>query len=236
MQHTAESISARLLAMGNPDSAALSLRFFKTGPGEYAEGDKFAGLELRDLNALVKETWKDTPLTACCELLQSEWHECRTTALAIMEKKYERGTEAEREQIFDAYLANTARINNWDLVDMSASHIVGPWLETRDRSILYTLAKSKLLWERRIAIISTLHYIKKDDFNDTLKIAEMLLNDKQDLMHKATGWMLREVGKRNEKTLCGFLDVNARKMPRTALRYAIEKMEPERRKYYMTLR
>jgi 3-methyladenine DNA glycosylase AlkD len=227
------AIAARIDALGDPQRAAASARYFKTGPGEYAEGDKFVGLELRDANALVKDIWRTTTLDTCVQLLQSGWHEYRTIALAVMVQQFAKGDVATCEAIVTAYLANTARINNWDLVDMSAYKILGPWLETRDRAILYRLVKSPLIWERRIAILTTLHFIKQGDFADALALSEALLGDRHDLMHKATGWMLREVGKKDEATLLAFLDRHTPQMPRTALRYAIEKLTPDQRRHYM---
>ncbi len=227
---------SRIAALGDAERARRSAQYFKTGPGEYAEGDRFLGLELRDAHALVKELWRDTSLAVCEELLKGDFHEFRTVALDIMVRRFQKGDEVEREAIVRMYLANTARVNNWDLVDMSAHKILGAWLENMDRSLLYSLARSELLWERRIAIISTFHYTDRRDFVDALAIAELLLGDRHDLIHKATGWVLREVGKKDEATLCRFLDLHATKMPRTALRYSLEKFQPERRKYYMALR
>ncbi len=228
-----DELKSRILALGAPLRAAASARYFKTGPGEYAEGDRFVGLELRDANSLVKDVWRETTLEDCVELLQSGWHEHRTIALSIMVKRFAAGAEQEQRRIYEAYLANTSRINNWDLVDCSADKIVGAWLDKRDRSILYRLAESHLLWDRRIAIISTHYFIRNGDFADTLALAEKYIGDRHDLIHKATGWMLREVGKRDEAVLCAFLDKKATQLPRTALRYAIEKMTPEQRTHYM---
>lgn len=166
-------------------------------------------------------------------LLQSKWHEARLLALMILARKYERAAAPERDVIYRAYLANTNRINNWDLVDSSAHLIVGAHLRDRDRSPLWALARSESLWERRIAIIATLDFIRHDDFDDTLRIAEILLGDRHDLIHKASGWMLREVGKRDQRALERFLSKYARTMPRTMLRYAIERFAPEARANYM---
>jgi 3-methyladenine DNA glycosylase AlkD len=173
------------------------------------------------------------PVTEAAKLLQSRWHEARILALMILVRKYERGDESMRDDIYYLYLADTDRINNWDLVDVSAPAIVGAHLLERERAPLYALAKSKSLWERRIAIISTQHFIRHDDFDDTLQIAEILLDDKHDLIHKATGWMLREVGKRDQAALERFLRKHAHRMPRTMLRYAIERFPEELRRMYM---
>lgn len=184
------------------------------------------------LRALSKK-YKSIELAEAVALLQSKWHEVRLLALMILVHQYERGDEPEREAIYRAYLANTNRINNWDLVDVSAHKIVGAHLRERDRAPLLALAKSESLWARRIAIIATLDFIRHDDFRDTLRIAEVLLTDRRDLIHKAAGWMLREVGKRDQATLERFLRKHSRVMPRTMLRYAIERFPPELRAKYM---
>jgi len=168
-------------------------------------------------------------------LLHSEFHEYRLTALLLWVQHYQRGDEAQREAVYQAYLANTTWINNWDLIDTTAHHIVGEHLLERTKDILYQLVESEDLWERRIAIISTFRFIKNDEFNDTMQIAEQLLQDQQDLIHKAVGWMLREVGKRDQATEAVFLQKHAATMPRTMLRYAIEKFSPEQRSYYMQM-
>jgi len=233
MSHTAEEISSRIHAIADPTRAKGTAKYFKTGPGEYGEGDKFLGITTPQMRALIRGIAKDTPHSETLKLLQSPWHEERTAALMIWVAQFAKADEARRDEIYEAYLANTARINNWDLVDCSAEYIVGPYLEKRSRERLYELARSNSIWERRIAILSTWHFIRTGDLKDTLQIAELLLNDKQDLIHKATGWMLRELGKKDEAKLCEFLDRHAPKMPRTALRYAIERMDQERRKGYL---
>ena len=233
MPFSAVEISKRIHAIADPVRAIGTARFFKTGPGEYGEGDKFAGVTTPQMRAIVKEVAKDTPESEIEKLLKSGWHEERAAGLHIWVKQFAKTDDKRREEIYNAYLANTAAINNWDLVDCTAPFVIGPWLEKRSREPLYKLVKSSNLWERRIAILSTLHFIRKNDFADTLRLAELLLTDKEDLMHKATGWMLREVGKRSEATLCGFLDKHAATMPRTALRYAIERMPKDRRQDYM---
>ena len=229
---TAKAIERRLRALRDPLIASHHLRFFKCGPGQYGEGDAFLGIMVPMLRKLSKEL-TPIPVAEAVELLQSKWHEARILALMILVRKYERGDEAMREEIYRRYLANTDRINNWDLVDCSAPAIVGAYLLDRDRSSLFALAKSDSLWERRIAIISTQHFIRHEDFDDTLRIAEILLDDRQDLIHKATGWMLREVGKRDQPVLERFLRKHARRMPRTMLRYAIERLPEELRALYM---
>lgn len=243
---TAQKIEKRLKALGDEATAAQSMKFFKTGPGQYGEGDRFIGIRAPVLRNLSKELI-DTPLDDAVELLQSPIHEARLLALFILVLQAKRNGAA----VYRAYLANTAKINNWDLVDVSAAQIVGahlfdksPPLKRSENIIsggnsaegtvhpLYRLAKSKNLWERRIAIIATFHFIRHDDFDDTLAIADILLSDKEDLMHKAVGWMLREVGNRDLAVEEAFLLPRYKQMPRTMLRYAIEKFpEPKRLAY-----
>lgn len=214
----------------DPARARLLARFFKTGRGEYAEGDKFLGLDVPSTRAIAKK-YAALPLKAAEELLSSPWHEHRLAALLLLCEKFRAGGPAEKEAVYGAYLGNTGRINNWDLVDLSAPRIVGGWLKDRSRAPLYRLAASKLLWERRIAMISCFAFIYDGDSRDALKIARLLLDDEHDLMHKAVGWMLREVGKRcSEKELLAFLRANYPRLPRTALRYAIERFPEKKRK------
>ena len=221
----------RLRALGSPERGAFAERYFKTGPGEYAEGDRFLGLRAKDMHALARE-FEALPLGEVAALLRSKWHEARLLALLVLVRQYPRATEDAREAIVRLYLANTARINNWDLVDCSAAAIVGAHLERGDRRLLRRLARSPLVWERRIAIIATYHYVRQDDFEDTLEVAALLLDDDHDLIHKAAGWMLREVGKRDRKAEEAFLGRHAARMPRTMLRYAIERFpEPLRQRY-----
>ncbi len=229
---TAKAIERRLRDSAGAKTAEGHLRFFKCGPGQYGEGDAFLGITVPALRTLSRE-FTPVAVAEAVELLQSRWHEARLLALMILVGEYERGDEARRDEIYRAYLANTSRINNWDLVDSSAAAIVGAHLLERSRAPLYKLAKSKSLWERRIAIVATHHFIRLDDFEETLRIAEMLLEDSHDLIHKATGWMLREAGKRDQPTLERFLDKHAAHMPRTMLRYAIERFAPELRAQYM---
>jgi 3-methyladenine DNA glycosylase AlkD len=229
---TGKAIERRLRALRDPLIATHHLRFFKCGPGQYGEGDAFLGIMVPMLRTLSKE-FTPASVPQAFELLQSKWHEARILALMILVRKYEQGDESTRDDIYGRYLANTDRINNWDLVDFSAPAVVGAYLLERDRAPLYVLAKSSSLWERRIAIISTQHFIRHDELDDTLRIAEVLLDDRHDLIHKATGWMLREVGKRDQPVLERFLRKHARRMPRTMLRYAIERFPEELRQKYM---
>lgn len=226
-------ISDELQRLADPKDAEFLQRFFKTGPGQYGEGDLFRGIRVPVLRQLVRK-FSDAPVTTAAALLKSKYHEDRLLALLMLVKKFQRGDDATRKQIYDLYLANTRYINNWDHVDASAGHIVGGYLFDRSRAPLTKLARSKVLWERRISIIATLYFIQKKDFDETLRIATILLDDKHDLMHKAVGWMLREVGNRAPEVERSFLKEHYHKMPRTMLRYAIEKFpEPERKRYLL---
>lgn len=228
---TAKDIHQVLHSLAIPEIAEHSQRFFKTGPGQYGEGDLFLGIRVPKLRELAKE-FRDSPLGEARRLLRSAYHEERLFALLLLVQMFARGGAARREAVYELYLKNTRYINNWDLVDLSAYLIVGPYLADRDRRPLYALAQSQSLWERRIAIISTFHFIKNKQFTDTLNLAALLLTDREDLMHKAVGWMLREVGKRDLAAEKEFLKEHCRQMPRTMLRYAIEKFpEKERLKY-----
>lgn len=226
------SIQSKLAALGNATIAAHSQRFFKTGPGQYGEGDLFRGIRVPVLRRVAKAN-KALPLSATLRLLQSEFHEDRFVALCILISGYVMGDEADKAAIYEAYLAHTRWINSWDLVDASAHKIVGPHLEHRSRAVLFELAASSDLWERRIAIITTLHFVGVGDFGDTLRIAELLLDDPHDLIHKAVGWMLREVGKKEFSIQDAFMRVHYRTMPRTMLRYAIERFPEELRQAYL---
>lgn len=218
----------------NPAQAKVLQRFFKTGKGQYGEGDVFLGIMVPEQRRLVAKHWQALSLSDLKKLLQSKTHEHRLIALLVLVKKYQQGSRAERAEIYRFYLSQTERINNWDLVDLSAPNIVGEELLDQDRKILYRLAKSPKLWERRIAMLATFAFIKKGESRDALAIAKTLLNDDHDLIHKAAGWMLREVGKRcGEKTLLVFLDTHSKKMPRTMLRYAIERLPESLRKRYL---
>lgn len=206
--------------------------FFKTGKGQYGEGDKFLGIVVPNTRIVAKKH-KDVPFEVMVELLQSEWHECRLCALLMMVERFKKSDEKSRKEIYDFYLTQTSRINNWDLVDLSAPYIVGEYLKDKPREDLYRLAGSSLLWDQRIAVVATATLIRNNDFTDILSLSERLLNHKHDLMQKAIGWMLREMGKRDKGLLVQFLDKHATKMPRTMLRYSIEKMTDEERKHYM---
>ena len=224
----------RLRSLENREQARFNQRFFRTGPGEYGEGDLFLGLRVPQIRKLARE-YSSLSLKGLETLLASKWHEARLLALVIMVDQYRRGDERLRDAIFRAYLRNTSRINSWDLVDASARDIVGAHLENSNRSLLTKLARSKLLWERRIAMIATHHFIRRGDLKDTLRIARMLLRDEHDLIHKAAGWMLREAAKMNRAAVETFLEEHATRMPRTMLRYAIERFPAKLRRRLMTL-
>lgn len=231
---TLNEIRKRLHSFANPVRAVGSMRFFKTGPGEYGEGDEFLGVTVPQLRTIAK-TLGDGDVLA---LLHSNRHEERLLALLVLVRRFERAKDdTARKEIVALYLANTRWVNNWDLVDASSPYILGPWLLDRDRSVLRRLAASRIMWEQRIAVLATFAFIRAGDFGDTLALCETLLTHRDDLMHKACGWMLREVGKRDVGVLRTFLDKHTPRMPRTMLRYAIEKFpEPERKKYLHTAR
>ena len=229
---TASEIEARLRQLGDEATARVLQGFFKTGPGEYGEGDLFLGIKVPPLRRLAREH-QDLPLGETAALLGSAFHEARLLALLILVRAFARGGAAQRQAIYRLYLRSTARINNWDLVDSSAEHIVGGHLADRDRKPLYRLAGSASLWERRIAVLATFHFIRRGDFADTLKLAALLLGDGEDLIHKAVGWMLREVGKRDVAAEEAFLAEHCRRMPRTMLRYAVERFPEPRRRLYL---
>ncbi len=229
---TVAEIRAELQDLADPVRATHSLRFFKTGPGQYGEGDKFLGLTVPEMRTLARK-YRALDVEAALELLASPWHEERLVALLLLVQGHKRGDERRRQKIHRAYLANARWINNWDLVDLSAEHVVGPHVEAEELALLEKLARSRNIWERRIAIVSTFHFIRRDEFRPTLKIAATLLGDSHDLIHKAVGWMLREVGKRDRKTLDAFLKKHYRTMPRTMLRYAIERHPEAIRKRYL---
>ncbi|MDV3347925.1 DNA alkylation repair protein [Leptothoe sp. LEGE 181152] len=230
---TAKDISNILRDLADPVIAEHSQRFFKTGKGEYGEGDQFLGIRVPALRKQVKKH-QATSLPDVKKLLMSPFHEERLFALLLLVHKFSQGNDAEKTTIYQLYLDHTQYINNWDLVDSSAYKIVGVYLETRDRQILYQLAQSCNLWERRIAIMSTFQFIRNDQFDDTLQLSELLLNDSEDLIHKAVGWMLREIGKRDVATEKAFLKTHYKTMPRTMLRYAIEKFPKQERQQYLT--
>ncbi len=220
-----ELIKKELNNKASKEKAKILARFFKTGKGEYGEGDFFIGVKVPEQREVAKK-FKEASFEDLKVLIKSEVHEYRLTTLLILIFKY----KTEKKKVFNFYIKNTKQINNWDLVDLSAPNIVGDYLIDKDRDILYDFAKSEDLWKKRIAIISTFTFIRNNDFKDTLKISEILLNDKHDLIHKAVGWMLREIGKRNIKVEKYFLNKYYKKMPRTMLRYAIEKFPEEERR------
>jgi len=221
-----------LQKIADKDKAKLLQRFFKTGKGQYGEGDIFIGGKVPEQRKVAKK-YPDLSLEEIQKLLSSKIHEYRLTSLFILIGKYKKSDELGKRKIFNFYLKNTKNINNWDLVDLSAPNIVGDYLLDKKRNLLYKLAKSKDLWEKRIAILATATFIRNNEYKDTLKISEMLLNDKHDLIHKGVGWMLREVGKRNQKSEEDFLKKHYKTMPRTMLRYSIERFSESKRKFYM---
>ncbi len=234
-ENRADLIRQELKACADPEKAAFLPRFFKAVPGGYGEGDRFLGVTVPLQRKIARTHYSDIELSVLECLLRDQFHECRLTALFILVLKYEKAMGAEEKQLLaDYYLGNIDYVNNWDLVDSTAYKILGPHLETADRSLLYELANSGHLWRQRVAIISTLHFIRAGDFNDTLKLSEILLDHKHDLIHKAVGWMLREVGNRDFNTEYIFLKRHYQAMPRTALRYAIEKFDPALRKQFLT--
>jgi 3-methyladenine DNA glycosylase AlkD len=228
--HSLAEVRQALAEMADAHEKAVLLRFFKCAPGEYAEHDVFVGIKTPRLRALAARCM-DLDLDAVTELLRDPVHEYRLLALVLMQQHYRRGAQ---EAVFTRYAALRAYVNNWDLVDISAPHLVGDYLLTRPRELLYQWAQASVMWERRIAIVATLAFVRAGEFQDSLRLAEMLLHDRHDLIHKACGWVLREVGKRDLALLCGFLDRHAPVMARTMLRYSIEKFSPELRQYYLT--
>lgn len=228
----AKHLRETLRGLADPVIAEHSQRFFKTGKGEYGEGDRFLGVRVPVLRREAKRH-HGISIKQLLRLLHSRYHEERLCALLIMVLKYQRGSEEEKAAIYQHYLENTGYINNWDLVDSSAHLILGAHLEDREKGVLYRLAGSENLWERRIAIMSTLHFIKNQAYEDTLKLSLILLEDSHDLIHKAVGWMLREVGNRAPKVERAFLNRHYRRMPRIMLRYAIEKFPEKERKAYL---
>jgi len=215
----------------NPEKGKFLQRFFKTGKGEYAEGDIFAGITV-PVSRTIARQFKSLNFTKLSKVIKSKIHEERLIALFILVDKMKKTEEKERERIYKFYLRNLRYVNNWDLVDLSADKIVGEYLFDKKRELLFKLVKGNL-WERRIAVLSSFNFIKKNDYKTTLKICKLLLNDKKDLIHKATGWMLREIGKRDLRTEEDFLKLYYKKMPRTMLRYAIEKFPERKRKSYL---
>lgn len=226
-------IKKDLLKLRNPEKAKILAGFFKTGKGQYGEGDVFLGVNVPAQRKVAKRYFNAT-LKDIQGLLSSKVHEHRLTSLFILIAKYQNGETDLKKRIFDFYLKNRRYINNWDLVDISAGHIIGDYLLDKERAILYRLAVSKQLWERRIAIMATFKFIRENQFEDTLKISKALLNDEHDLIHKAVGWMLREVGKRDKGIEEKFLQKYYKKMPRTMLRYAIERFSEAERRFYLS--
>lgn len=232
MEPTATNVKNTLLSLSQPERAAMTARFFKTGPGQYGEGDQFMGLPMPQQHTVAKQ-YATLSISEVEQLLHDPYHECRMVGLLIWVNQFRKASSAQQTLIIEHYLANRRYINNWDLVDVSCPGLLGRYVLDRDRSILYELAKEDHLWSQRIAIVSTLALIRVGQFSDTFAIAELLLAHKHDLIHKATGWMLREVGKRSPDALEEFLNDHIRNLPRTALRYAIERFEPSRRAYYL---
>jgi 3-methyladenine DNA glycosylase AlkD len=224
---------AALLALANPKKAGFLAGFFKTGKGQYAEGDCFLGITVPAIRQLSRQ-FRQLGLKDCERLLQSAYNEERLLALLILVEQYRKGDVGVKNKVYQIYLSNLPRVNNWNLVDGSAPYIVGAHLLNQNRTLLYQLAQSRSHWDRRIAVLATFAFIRSGDFTDTLKLAEQLLDDEHDLLHKACGWMLREVGKRNQSVLEGFLGQHFAAMPRTMLRYAIERLSPAKRASYLT--
>ncbi|MEK6731665.1 MAG: DNA alkylation repair protein [Pseudomonadota bacterium] len=225
-------VRTRLRLLADPNTAAILQRFFKTGFGEYGEGDKFLGIKVPQLRKVAQE-FKDLKLTDVQKLFHSPNHEERLLAIILLVNRFTTADEKMQERIYQLYLKNTRYINNWDLVDLSAHHIVGAYLFSRAKKPLYDLAVSNDLWKRRIAMLSTFYYIKRFRFQEALKISKILLHDEHDLIHKAVGWMLREIGKRDLNVEENFLKLHYKKMPRTMLRYAVERFPEVKRKKYL---
>ena len=226
---TARQVEFALKQIANPDKAAFFPRFFKTGKGEYGEGDKFIGVVVPDQRKIAKR-FQSLPQAEITKLLDSKFHECRLTGLFILVGQYEKSqTAKQQKEIYEYYVRKLDRVNNWDLVDGSCHKIMGPYLFEKSRKPLLKLAKARNLWKNRVAIVTTYYFIKRDDLATTLEISEILLNHEHDLIQKAVGWMLRELGKQNEAVLSGFLKQHAANMPRTMLRYAIEKLPKTKR-------
>ncbi len=230
------SVASELNSLSNPGKAKLLSRFFKTGKGEYGEGDVFIGVMVPETRKVVRKHAQSARLSEIASLLDSKVHEHRLAALLLLVEKFKKADDNGKKPIVEFYLKSTSRINNWDLVDLSAHHILGAYLLHNDdvsHSLLFSLARSSNIWERRIAILSTFAFIRENDFADSFAIAEMLLSDKHDLIYKAVGWMLREIGKRDQIAEEKFLDLHYRAMPRTMLRYAIERFDTSKKQHYM---
>ncbi|MEU8421438.1 DNA alkylation repair protein [Micromonospora sp. NPDC048835] len=231
---TSADVRRELASLADPRRAEASSRFLQMVPGGYGAGDRALGVSVPDQRRVAARFWRELSLAETTKLLTSDAHEERLTSLLILVRRFSRGDEPERGEVFHTILANTCRINNWDLVDSSAPYIVGPWLIDKDRSVLDRLAESSLVWDRRIAIMATFAFIRADDFEWTFRIGDRLLLDPHDLVRKAVGWMLREVGNRDRAAEEEFLARRYRVMPRVMLRYAIEKFEPQRRRAYLS--
>lgn len=232
MKQLTKTITNKLQALSDAEKREIFPKFFKAGKGEYGEGDRFLGVTVPNIRAIAK-LHKDVSIEEIRELIQSEWHEVRLCALIIMVEKSKKKDEALRQQLFDLYLSLTDRINNWDLVDLSCRFIIGEYLLDKSRDILYQLAQSPLLWDNRIAIVSTYAFIRKGQLEDTYALSDLMMQHPHDLMHKAIGWMLREAGKRNPERLYDYVMSHRADMPRTMLRYAIEKFSPKERAILM---
>lgn len=233
---TAKNVEKKMRSLSSRQKAQHAQRFFKTGKGQYGEGDLFLGITVPTLRKLAKE-FKEISLSENRKLLRSKWHEIRLIALIIWVNQYQKADQLKQKEIFQLFMKNKKWINNWDLVDLSTPHITGHWLyETKNKKILFQLAKSKNLWDRRIAVISTFYHIRQNQFSEITQLCALLINDTEDLMHKACGWMLREMGKRNKSVLVSFLEKNAVKMPRTMLRYSIEKMSVQEKQKFMNMK
>nr|WP_314980543.1 DNA alkylation repair protein [uncultured Prevotella sp.] len=232
MKQITKTITSELQALTNAEKREIFPRFFKAGKGEYGEGDRFLGVTVPNIRAIAK-LHKDISIEEIRELIQSEWHEVRLCALIIMVEKSKKKDEALRKELFNHYLSQTKRINNWDLVDLSCRFIIGEYLLDKSRDILYHLAQSPLLWDNRIAIVSTYAFIRKGQLEDTYALSDLMMQHPHDLMHKAIGWMLREAGKRDSERLYDYVMSHRADMPRTMLRYAIEKFSPKERAILM---
>ncbi|MDD4955544.1 MAG: DNA alkylation repair protein [Candidatus Omnitrophica bacterium] len=225
-------IKQELKKKSSIEKAKILQGFFKTAPGEYGHGDVFIGVSVPCIREISKK-YRQIDLKSALKLLKSKIHEERLLALIILVLKFNESEAAGKKKIYEIYLKSTKFINNWDLVDLTAPNIVGKFLADKNKKILYNLAKSDSLWERRIAIVATLNFIRNNNFSDTLKITKLLLSDRQDLIHKACGWMLREVAKRQKSLVVNFLSINHKKMPRVMLRYAIERFPRNEREKYL---
>ena len=232
MKNITKAITSDLQALSDAEKQEIFPKFFKAGKGEYGEGDRFIGVTVPNIRAIAK-LHKDISIEEIRELIQSKWHEVRLCALIIMVEKSKKKDESLRKELFNLYLSQTERINNWDLVDLSCRFIVGEYLLDKSRDILYQLAQSSLLWDNHIAIVSTYAFIRKGQLDDTYALSDLMMHHPHDLMHKAIGWMLREAGKRDADRLYNYVMSHRADMPRTMLRYAIEKFSPEERSILM---